>query len=91
MRLLELVVDGTSVRPEDFTQVASQIAIHAPRQTKNCPWPISGLFEQPQEKWEKHKSLWVALTVHEIPVVQDAAWEALAKMAIADMDLQSRP
>ncbi|KAG7413630.1 hypothetical protein Forpe1208_v008022 [Fusarium oxysporum f. sp. rapae] len=86
MTLLGLVVYGTSAQPEEFTDVAAQIAQHAPQRTKHCPWPTpGGSWEPPQEKWEKHKNMWGALTHHEIPGVQELAWETYSQMCIVDI------
>ncbi|KAG5765601.1 hypothetical protein H9Q72_006336 [Fusarium xylarioides] len=86
MTLLELIVEGKSTQPQEFAQVAAQIAIHAPRKTKNCLYPLpGGSWGPPQEKWEKHKNLWETLTNHEIPGLQELAWEACLQMCIADV------
>ncbi|KAF4497202.1 hypothetical protein FAGAP_6623 [Fusarium agapanthi] len=85
MILLETIVHWKCADPEEFAEVAAQITIHAPLQTKDCLCPLpGGSWGSPQAKWEKHKDLWVILTNHEIPGVQELARKAHSQMRIVD-------
>ncbi|KAF5633584.1 hypothetical protein F52700_6038 [Fusarium sp. NRRL 52700] len=85
MVLLGSIVNGASTKPEEFAQVAAQTFLHAPMQTKHCPWPLPGeSWERPQAKWETYKNLWTILANHENTAVQQLAWKAQSQMFAVD-------